>query len=179
MEKVDERISILKIVITGPESTGKTTLCKSLASYFNTSYVPEYSRGYLQQQEARYTREDLSIIAAGQMKLEDDHQLKNKLLLICDTSLEVIRIWSEWKFKACDKFILEHARTRLPDLFLLLKPDFPWQPDPQRENPDDRDALFAYYQKTLSEYNTKVIEVSGSVEERLNRAIEVIKLETG
>ncbi len=174
MEKVDERNSVLKVVITGPESSGKTVLCKALANHFNTGYVPEYSRIYLQNKQGKYSQEDLTHIAKGQIKSEDEYRQKYKPLLICDTSLEVIRVWSEWKYKSCDEFILENAIKRAPDLFLLLTPDLPWQPDPQRENPDDREELFAYYQKTLSEYNAKVVIISGDGETRLILAVESI-----
>lgn len=175
MEKVDERKSVLKIVVTGPESTGKTVLCKALAAHYNTGYVPEYAREYLQLKEGDYTKEDLTHIAVGQIKSEDEYRQKYKSLLICDTSLEVIRIWSKWKYRGCDSFILDNAKARTPDLFLLLKPDLLWQPDPQRENPDDRVELFAYYQKTLKEYDTKVVIISGDGENRIVSAIKAIE----
>jgi NadR type nicotinamide-nucleotide adenylyltransferase len=175
MEKVDERNTVLKVVITGPESTGKTALCKALANHFKTSYVPEYSRSYLQQKEGNYSQKDLTLIAEGQIKLEDEHQQKHKSLLICDTSLEVIRVWSEWKYGNCDEFIINNAVQRTPDLFLLLTPDLLWHPDPLRENPDDRTELFAYYQKTLSEYDAKVVIIRGDREKRLTSAIEAIE----
>ena len=175
MEKVDERNTVLKVVITGPESTGKTALCEALANHLKTGYVPEYSRTYLQQKEGNYSQEDLILIAEGQIKLEDEYQQKHKSLLICDTSLEVIRVWWEWKYGNCDQFIINNSVKRTPDLFLLLTPDLPWQPDPQRENPNDREELFAYYQKTLSEYDAKVVIISGDGEKRLNSAIDAIE----
>lgn len=165
----------MKVVITGPESTGKTELCKKLASHFNLSYVPEYSREYLNHKTGDYHLEDLTEIARGQIRSEDAFLQKQNSLIICDTSLEVIRVWSEWKYGSCDKFILDNARGRAPDLFLLMTPDLPWEPDPQRENPDDREELFAYYQKILQEYKTEVVEVSGDSEERLNSAIVAIE----
>ena len=164
----------MKVVITGPESTGKSTLCKALAEHFDTSYVPEYARTYLQNLKGKYTQADLTCIAAGQIKSEDDYQEKVKSLLICDTSLEVIRVWSEWKYKSCDKFILDNVIARTPDLFLLCVPDIPWQPAPQRENPHDREALFDYYQASLKEYNSKVLIISGEAENRIEKAIKAI-----
>ena len=175
MEKVDERNSVLKVVVTGPESTGKSALCVLLAKHFKTSFVPEYARDYLLQKEGVYTREDLIIIAEGQIKSEEEYLQNNKDLLICDTSLEVIRVWSEWKYGSCDKFILDNARARTPDLFLLMTPDLPWEPDPQRENPHDRDELFAYYQKILREYDAEVVEISGDGKERIISAINAIE----
>ena len=174
MEKIDEGNSLLKVVITGPESTGKSALSASLSEHFKTSYVPEYAREYLQLKKGDYTQEDLTNIAERQIKSEDEYQRNNIGLIICDTSLEVIRVWSEWKYGSCDRFIIDNAKARTPDLFLLLKPDLPWQPDPQRENPDDRDKLFAYYQKSLSEYHTKVVEISGDGDKRITSAIKAI-----
>jgi NadR type nicotinamide-nucleotide adenylyltransferase len=175
MEKIDERISVLKVVITGPESTGKSALSAALAKHFKTDFVPEYAREYLLQKEGDYTQKDLILIAKGQIKSEDEYQQNNKDLLICDTSLEVIRVWSEWKYGNCERFIIDNARARTPDLFLLLSPDLPWEPDPQRENPDDREALFAYYQKSLREYNTAVVEISVAGAKRITSAIIAIE----
>jgi NadR type nicotinamide-nucleotide adenylyltransferase len=180
MEKVDERGSAVKVVITGPESTGKTTLTQALAKHFKTDYVPEYARQYLEARNGEYVKDDLLIIAKGQIRIEDECPQINKPLIICDTSLEVIKVWSEWKYGNCDPFIEEQARLRLPNLFLLLKPDFPWQPDPLRENSYDRTELFAYYQKLLKDYKTNVVEISGDDKTRINgaiRAIEVISEE--
>jgi NadR type nicotinamide-nucleotide adenylyltransferase len=165
----------LKVVITGPESTGKTELCKKLASHFNVSYVPEYSREYLTRKTGDYDLDDLREITIGQIRLEDQFLQKQNSLVICDTSLEVIRIWSEWKFNSCDKFILNNARLRAPDLFLLLAPDIPWQSDPLRENPDDREELFAYYQKSLSEYASKVVIINGDGKTRIDSAINAVE----
>lgn len=164
----------IKVVITGPESTGKSSLCAELATHYQTRFVPEYAREYLAITDGIYEIEDLTRIAEGQINLENEYQNHSADLLICDTSLEVIRIWSEWKYKKCESFILEQAKLRIPDLFLLMTPDLPWQPDPQRENPDDRDELFAYYQIILKEYDAPVIEISGNKEARLSKAIEAM-----
>ncbi len=164
----------IKIVITGPESCGKTTLAQDLASHYHTAYVPEYARNFLQQTKGNYTREDLQTIAKGQIALEDNLRQKNPPLLICDTSLEVIRVWSEWKYGHCDPFILTRARQRAPHLFLLLTPDIPWQADPLRENPGERQALFARYQKILAEYGKPVTTITGKQPARVAAAINAI-----
>ena len=174
MAKFNETKSVLKVVITGPESTGKTSLCEALADHFKTGYVPEYSRVFIENNDGKYTQEDLIRIAEGQMKSEDAYQRKYNSVLICDTSLEVIMVWSEWKYHHCDASIIKNANKRTPDLFLLLTPDLAWQPDPQRENPDDREELFSYYQQSLQKYNTKVVIISGAGEERITKAIQAI-----
>ena len=164
----------MKIVITGPESTGKSTLCEALARHFKVDFVPEFSREYLEHRDGNYTQEDLTDIAKGQISSEDKYQQEHDSLIICDTSLEVIRVWSEWKYHSCDPFILAMAAARVPDLFLLLTPDLPWKSDPLRENPDDRNELFAYYQKSLRGYNTIVVEISGDADKRIKSAINAI-----
>ncbi|RLD20332.1 MAG: ATPase [Bacteroidetes bacterium] len=169
MEKDNEKP--IKVVVTGPESTGKSTLCSALAKYYKTDYVPEYAREYLIENGREYIKEDLIKITEGQIKLEEQYQKQISNLLVCDTSLEVIRVWSEWKYNSCDPFILEQANARTPDLFLLMTPDLPWQPDPLRENPDDRQEIFAYYKKVLTEYHVKVVEVYGDEKSRKEIAI--------
>ena len=165
---------MLKVVITGPESTGKSTLAKELATYYNTLHVDEFSRGYLSELRRTYVQQDLTEIAKGQIKLEDSAAKKTKELLICDTSLEVIRIWSEYKYGNCDPFILEKLAHRLPDLYLLMAPDLPWQPDPLRENPNDRTELYTLYKKELINSQVPFYEISGISEKRFKMAKEVI-----
>jgi NadR type nicotinamide-nucleotide adenylyltransferase len=164
----------MKVVVTGPESSGKSTLCKDLANHYKIAWVPEYSRTYLNQRQGKYEEADLVSIAKGQIEIEDKALAKVDKLVLCDTSLEVLKIWSEWKYQHCDPFIAEQALLRAPDLFLLLTPDIPWEPDPLRENPTNRDELFVYYQESLSTYSSKVVEISGDKGERLTQAIAAI-----
>ena len=97
---------MLKIVITGPESTGKSTLTKQLAAHFKVDMVNEYARTYLQNLTTEYTQSDLTEIAIGQISLEDKASKSNSKFIVCDTSLEVIKIWSEFKYGSCDPFII-------------------------------------------------------------------------
>lgn len=161
----------MKIVITGPESTGKSRLTKALAEHFNSPFVAEYARQFLEQSGGQYTKDDLVTIAKGQIALEEEVGKASTDLILCDTSLEVVRIWSEWKYKTCDRFILDEALKRKPDLFILLKPDIPWIPDPLRENPDNREEIYEKYQEVLKEYDTRVIEIGDYWQARLHQAI--------
>jgi len=165
----------IKIVVTGPESCGKSSLCEALALHFQTSFVPEYAREYLDKTHGVYTQDDLVNIARGQVALEDTYQSDNEGLLICDTSLEVIRVWSEWKYGSCDAYILEKAHERAPHLFLLLTPDIPWQADPLRENPHNRDEIYKYYTQLLNDYSSKIVAISGDAKARLSKAIDAIR----
>jgi len=165
---------MLKIVVTGPESTGKTTLASQLAKQFKTICVPEYARTYIDGLNRKYRESDLLEIAKGQVFIEDEMAAKSAGLLFLDTSLEVIKIWAEFRFGKCHPWILEQLQKRRNDLYLLCAPDLPWAFDPQRENPDDREELFRLYQKVLTEMPVPFQEISGAGEVRLAQAIFTI-----
>lgn len=164
----------MKVVITGPESTGKSWLSKALARHYDIPLVEEYARIFLKQTDGVYREEDLLDIAKGQVTLEEQVSLQTPKFILCDTGLEVIRVWSEWKYGKCDPWIRERARATKADLYLLLKPDVPWFPDPLRENPDDREALYLEYHKVLAEYEAKVIEIGDYWQSRFHASIMAI-----
>lgn len=174
MEKVDAKKSTLKIVVTGPESTGKSTLSDWLSTYFKVRLVDEFARTYLEALPGTYTQQDLSIIAKQQI-INEDEALQHESVVICDTSLEVIKIWSEYKYASCSPFIIDQAKTRIPDMFLLMKPDIEWEHDTLREHPEQRDELFAIYQDELKSYGSRVVEVSGHKEDRQQKAKTAIQ----
>ena len=111
---------MFKVVITGPESTGKSTITRQLANFFNIDMVKEHSRSYLEKLERPYVQNDLTAIAKGQIAIEDEVSKAGSKFIICDTSLEVIKIWSEFKYDSCDSFIIDEVNNRLPDLYLLM-----------------------------------------------------------
>ena len=135
---------MLKIIITGPESSGKTTLCKALFQYFNIPFAKEFARFYIKKLEREYTQNDLLSIAKGQLESELNSQL-------LDTDLITIKIWSEYKYGSCDKWILTQIEKQKSEkrFYLLCKPDIPWQTDNQRENPNVREELFKIYKQEL------------------------------
>lgn len=167
-------MSMLKIVATGPESTGKTTLASQLAKHFHTIWVPEFARTYIDGLKRPYREADLLEIAKGQVALEDEMTVKAGSLLFLDTSLEVIKIWAEFRFGRCHPWILEQLGKSRHDLYLLCVPDLPWAFDPQRENPEDREELFRLYLKVLTEMQLPFQEISGAGEVRLAQAIYTI-----
>jgi NadR type nicotinamide-nucleotide adenylyltransferase len=164
---------MIKVVITGPESSGKTTLAKALAEHYLAPWVPEYARDYLNHLNQPYQEEDLLEIARGQVERENEAAAEKLDLLICDTSLVVIKIWSKYRYGRCHPWILEQIEQRPVDLYLLCSPDIPWEPDPQRENPDDRDELFKLYKRALKDKPSVVIR--GNESERLKQAISEIE----
>ena len=163
---------MIKVVVTGPESSGKTTLAQALASRYQAPWVPEYARTYLEQIKRAYREEDLLHIAQGQVEQEDQIARGEPLLLICDTSLLVIKIWSDYRYHRCHPWIEQQLTHRSVDHYLLCYPDIPWQPDPQRENPHDRNELFMLYQQNLSIKPHTII--TGSATARLETAIATI-----
>ncbi|MCX6246924.1 MAG: ATP-binding protein [Bacteroidetes bacterium] len=162
---------VLKIAITGPESTGKSQLAEELAMHYHTVFVPEFARAYIDALDRPYNRKDISIIAEGQLR--EEHRLFRVAtrMLFCDTELMVTKIWSEVKYGKCDPWILQQIEGNKYDLFLLCNIDLPWENDPQREHPHMREKLFSLYFDELTERGFPFRVVSGTGEERLKNAI--------
>ena len=168
---------MFKIAITGPESTGKSTLAEKLAHHYKTDFVPEYSRTYLENFEGRYTEDDVVEIAKGQHNLILEEEKKSSKILIADTEIVVCKIWVEYVFKHSNKIIDEILKQQDFDLYLLCDIDLPWTYDPLRENPniDERKELFEIYRNTLEQMKVPFEIVSGDDEVRVNNAIKVIE----
>jgi NadR type nicotinamide-nucleotide adenylyltransferase len=164
---------IKKIVITGPESSGKTTLTRQLAEHFSTAWVPEFARSFLEELGRPYQREDLLTIALGQATLEDTKVASARQYLFCDTGLEVIKIWSLVKYGEVDPRIETLLQERSYDHYLLCAPDLEWTPDPLREAPEDKERrrLFEYYERELQKRGIPWSMVSGQGEARLRTAL--------
>jgi len=165
---------VKRVAIVGPECTGKTSLAQQLAGVFTTEWVPEYARGYLDKLVLPYTEGDLLNIAQGQMRIEDEFYRDGNRVLICDTNLLVIKIWSEFVFGSCNPWILTEMTHRQYDLHLLTNIDIPWEEDPQREHPTKRKELYELYKRELDVQQRPYIEISGDKTERLARATEAI-----
>ena len=164
-----------KIVITGPESTGKTTLSRKLSKYFEFPLVEEYAVDYLIKTGGKYIYRDLLKIAKGQ--IEKENRIVNETnsdLIISDTDLLTIKIWSKVKFGKISRWIMKTIRNRHYDHYLLCYPDIPWEYDPFRENPNDREWLFELYEKELKKYRKKYTIIKGNEEIRFNSASEII-----
>ena len=166
-----------KIVIIGPESTGKSTLCSQLAQHFKTCWCPEFAREYLKETGGKYSFHDLLNIAHGQLELEDTMltQAKNGFYFI-DTDMYVMKVWCEVVFETCHTWILKQIALRKYDLFFLCDVDLPWVRDDLREYPDleFRKKLFKMYRDLMITQKTKWAEISGTHAERLQTAIRII-----
>jgi len=181
-------MKVKKIVIIGPESTGKSTLCSELAEHYQTSWVPEFAREYLLTNGNDYTLNDLSVIAEGQLRSEDEFadkiestykrraERRHAPLLFIDTDMHVLKTWSEFVFNSCDNRILKNIVNRNYDLYLLCNTDLPWKQDVLREYPDlrTREKLFEHYKEAMINQDVPWCLVSGNYEERLDIAIRAV-----
>jgi NadR type nicotinamide-nucleotide adenylyltransferase len=167
-----------KVIIIGPESTGKSTLTEQLATHYNTTWCPEFAREYLIENGTDYSFEDLLNIARGQVALEDSllQKAKNNLYFI-DTDMYVMKVWCEVAFNNCHTWILKQIAARNYDLIFLCDTDLPWVKDDLREYPDlhTRQRLFKMYKDLLINQGTKWAVISGSYAERLQVALSIIK----
>ncbi|HMP99864.1 MAG TPA: ATP-binding protein [Cyclobacteriaceae bacterium] len=166
---------IKRIAIVGPECTGKSTLSAELAQHFNSRWVPEFARTYLENLNRPYIQSDLLEIAKGQLSWEEEQVAHANRFLFCDTNLLVIKIWSEFKYQSTDQEILKLWQSKNYALHLLTDIDIPWEDDPQREHPEKRAQLFEIYREHLLKENISYIHIKGSKTERLQEAIRAIE----
>ena len=174
---------MLKIIFTGPESSGKTTLSITIAKHFDAPLVEEYVREYFEKKQIpQYFQADLTEIARGQLKNEIRNTKHKTRLLVCDTDILTIKIWSEVVYGNClpelAQLINHHLityRSSLIAIYFLCSPEgIDWEYDPLRENPNDRDFLFKMYEKELIMHKKNYHILRGSIEERLGKCIEII-----
>ena len=166
-----------RIVITGPESTGKSSLCKQLAEHYNTTWVPEYAREYLQKHGMNYTYNDLLAIARRQLAMEDEITASTKRgLIFIDTDMYVMKVWCEFVFGRCHQWILDRIAERNYALYLLCNTDLPWVKDDLREYPDieSRIRLFNIYKDNMINQHVPWKIINGNNEERFKTAVDAV-----
>jgi NadR type nicotinamide-nucleotide adenylyltransferase len=166
-----------KIVVIGPESTGKSTLCQQLADHYKTVWCPEFAREFLIENGRDYTFDDLLKIAYGQLELEETMLTKAKNgLYFIDTDMYVMKVWCEVAFENCHAWILKQIAQRKYDLYLLCDVDLPWTADELREYPDlaFRQKLFNMYKDIVINSNIPWAEISGTDAQRFQMAAGII-----
>lgn len=177
-----------KIVIIGPESTGKSTLCQQLADHYESMWCPEFAREYLHNNGVNYEFDDLLTIAKGQLAQEDEYTQKlevnsmpmleqgGHLPLFIDTDMYVMKVWCEFVFGKCHRFVLDQILDRKYDLYLLCDIDLPWVQDELREYPDlhTRKKLFAIYKDIMINQSVPWVTIHGTYDERLTKAIQAV-----
>lgn len=186
---------MMKVVVLGPESTGKSSLCAQLANHYNTEWVKEYAREYLLANGTEYSYDNLLEIAKGQMELEragvrlaGNRQVQDgekavgttthsvPQIILIDTDMNVLKVWCEFVFEKCHPWILNQIVENSYDLYLLCDVDLPWVKDELREYPDlkIREKLYRHYKDLLINQSVPWINIRGNYETRLQSAIDAI-----
>lgn len=164
---------MIRIAVTGPESSGKTTLSKELAEHFQVTWFPEYAREYLTNNGPDYSESDLLAIAVEQEELRSENKTRDNIL-IYDTENIVIKIWSEFKYHRVSPEIISMVNSQNFDHYFLCSPEeIEWEDDPLRENPFERAELFEIYKKVLAQKGYPYTVLKGSLNERLSLAISM------
>lgn len=162
------------VAFTGPESSGKSTLAAEVAHHFHVPLLPEYAREYLAYSNGLYSPEDITHILREHKNrvnqlIQDGHPL-----CILDTEVLVLKIWMDYKFGINDPVLEEEWISQPVDIYFLCSPDIPWEQDPLRENPNDRDTLFSLYHDTLSNAKKIFHVVKGEREERFCQVQQIL-----
>lgn len=166
---------IIKIAITGPESTGKSQLAEQLADYYKTVWIPEFARVYLSKIDRPYNYDDILEIAKGQVQSAEAILPMANKICFSDTELLVTKIWCDVKYGKCHPWIIENLKKQDFDLYLLMDIDLAWEFDPLREHPHQRRFLFDRYKNELDKLGFNYRVISGVGEERLKNALSFLK----
>lgn len=159
------------IAISGPESSGKTSLAIALARELGCAYIPEIARFYLKD-KPNYTFEDVAHISHLQLQaLQKAKSVSNSTHIVLDSDHLVLEIWFQEKFKRLPSHWERYKDAWGIDFHVLCSPDIPWEPDPLRENPLDRDRLFLRYHELLESTETNFKVVEGKLEQRLEAVL--------
>lgn len=176
-----QKSDCLRIVLYGPESSGKTTLAKALAKQFQTHWVPEFSRNYLQekwdQKKEVCSLEDLIIIAKGQINHENYLIEDANEFLFCDTNVLITKAWSETHFNGyCAPEIQYWVDTFKYDHYFLTDIDVPWQADDLRDRPNSRKKMFDYFENLLKNKKVSYTLLKGNLNVRLKKAEKTLEI---
>lgn len=180
MEEIFKQIesNVVRVAFVGPECTGKTTLCQHLAEQFQTQWVPEFMRTYLQKKwdEKRQTCtwDDLIPIALGQISDENKRIKKANNFIFCDTNLLELMIYSYIYYGKSPFQIEKYALENQYDILFLTHIDVPWQADDLRDKPNERGFMLSEFQRMLDKYGKKYINLKGNLTERIHTVTEIL-----
>jgi len=160
---------MIKIALTGPECSGKTTLAIELGRRLDINFIPEFARHYLNTLDRPYNKADLDVIAKKQVQGISLIGRTASKYMVVDTEMLVLKIWSQEKFNEVSDYIQRLYAEQDFDLIVLCKPDIPFEEDLQRENPNDRDRLYDIYLSELEQSGKQFIIVEGSLKDRIDK----------
>lgn len=167
---------LMKIAVVGPESTGKSTIAQAIARHFNTVCVPEFAREYCKNLHNEYTLQDEVNMYYGQIALEDTLiPLAHNNMLICDTTILTVKIWCDHLFGDTPQEVKNEIQQRPYDLFLLMDIDLPWEEDPLRDFPEQREHFMEVWKQELNQLNARYAIISGLGAERFENVLKAIK----
>lgn len=165
---------VKKIAIVGPESTGKSTLSPLLAEHYHTVWVPEYAREYCEKLTEPCTWQDELNMFRGQLELEKKLLPQANKLIICDTTFITVKIWSDAFFGESPKEVVDELSKHRYDLYLLMNIDLPWQDDPLRDFPNQREHFMQVWHRELQAIKANYVLISGQGEQRFKQAVQAI-----
>jgi len=170
-----ESKKLIKIAVVGPESTGKSTIAKRLAAHFQTVCVPEYAREYCKNLGNNYSLQDEVNMYYGQIALEDSLiPLAQQEMIICDTTILTVKIWCDHLFSETPIAVLDEIQRRTYDYYLLMDIDLPWEDDPLRDFPEQREHFLSVWKKELQDLNAPYQVISGLGEARIAHALQAV-----
>ncbi len=162
------------IVLTGPESTGKTWLSSLLADEFQTSWCPEYLRIFYDKYQ-KLDAQSLKIVAERQIQLENDYLKSNQDLVFLDTNIITLKVYQEHYYHSKPPWFNTLYLPNRYSYYLLCDTSIPWVEDPQRDSPEAREKLYGDFKRNLDQLNVPYTIITGSYGQRLNQAREVVK----
>jgi NadR type nicotinamide-nucleotide adenylyltransferase len=168
---------VKRVVLTGSESAGKTTLARRLGDHFGVPVSAEFVRAYAAERGAKLGFNDHGSIARGQMASEDAAIARASDLVILDTDLVSTVVFCEHYFGMCPDWIRDEAKKRAAELYLLLKPDVPWEADGIRDRgaQEQREEMHAAFARTLKAMGLNYVELGGEGDKRFAAAIQLIR----
>ena len=165
-----------RVLICGPESTGKTTLCRQLAAHFETVWVPEYARDFYNRKGIENAQfDDVLPIAAGQQESEETAARDANKLLFCDTDAITTVIYSRHYYDRVPARLLKISHARRYDLVLFCEIDLPWEADTQRDLGHLREEMRRRFVEELQSRRIEFITIRGQGDARLQAAIDAVE----
>ena len=168
---------MIRVVVTGSECTGKTTLAEALADHYDTVLVPEYARQFVRDQGRAPQASDVEAIARGQIALEESLAGDASKILIQDTDLLSTVVYSRHYYGDCPVWIEERLAGRAAHLYLLCDIDVSWVPNGhQRDREDRREEMHQLFRQALIDRKLNFVDIRGSLDHRMNLAARAIGL---